>query len=243
VARARVIGADGAATAVASGPVSVNTVVSPGTAGTLVLAEAAGGWSATLNGRPLAQVAQPVDGWAQGFVLPAGGGHLVITRDELARDLSLGAEAAAVLVVFALALPGTRSAVPAPAAGTEAGSETTPVPGRRRDQARERAHRDQAGEPARRDQAGDPAHRDQAGEPAAPGLRGGQHAARHGKPSWRRRGPATRPAPGPPGGGAAPALPDLDPFLGDEETGVSPWVTADPMTAGSPAPQESGDRP
>jgi GT2 family glycosyltransferase len=134
VARARVIGA-GAVTPVSSGPIGVNAVVPPGTSGTLVLAEAAGGWSATLNGRPLATVARPVDGWAQGFVLPAGGGHLVITRDELARDLSLGAEAAAVLVVFALALPGTRSAVPAPAAEAEAGPETTPLPGRRRDRA------------------------------------------------------------------------------------------------------------
>ena len=135
VARARVIGADGAVTPVSSGPIGVNTVVPPGTSGTLVLAEAAGGWSATLNGRPLATVTQPVDGWAQGFVLPAGGGHLVITRNELARDLSLAAEAAAVLVVFALALPGTRSAVPAPAAEAQAGPETTPALGRRRDRA------------------------------------------------------------------------------------------------------------
>jgi GT2 family glycosyltransferase len=135
VARARVIGPSGAVVAVPSGPVGVNTVVSPGTSGTLVLAEAAGGWSATLNGRPLAKLAQPVDGWEQGFVLPAGGGHLVITRNDLARDLSLAIEAAALLVVFALALPGTRSAVPAPAAAAPAGPETTPVPGRRREHA------------------------------------------------------------------------------------------------------------
>ena len=82
VARARVVGADGAVVPVPSGPVGVNTVVPPGTSGTLVLAEPAGGWSATLNGRPLAKLAQPVDGWAQGFVLPAGGGHLVITRNS-----------------------------------------------------------------------------------------------------------------------------------------------------------------
>jgi hypothetical protein len=126
-------GAGGTIAAVPSGPLGVNTTVPAGPSGTLILAEAAGGWSATLNGRPLAKLTQPVDGWAQGFVLPAGGGHLVITRDELARDLSLGAEAAAVVVVFALALPGTRSAVPVPAA--EAGAEPAPVPGRRRDRA------------------------------------------------------------------------------------------------------------
>ena len=136
VARARVIGAGGAVVPVPSGPVGVNTVVPPRTSGTLVLAEPAGGWSATLNGRPLARLAQPVDGWAQGFVLPAGGGRLVITRNELARDLSLAAEAVAVLVVFALALPGTRSAVPAPAGEAKAGpGPATPGPGRRRDRA------------------------------------------------------------------------------------------------------------
>jgi GT2 family glycosyltransferase len=206
VARARVIGADGAATPVSSGPIGVNTVVPPGTSGTLVLAEAAGGWSATLDGRPLANVAQPVDGWAQGFVLPPGGGHLVITRDELARDLSLGAEAAAVLVVFALALPGTRSAVPAPVPEAEAGPET---------------------------RAAD----------AAPGRpRGGQHAARHGKTSRRWRGPAKRPAPGP-SGVAPPAQPDLDAFPGDAEAGLSSWADPGPLTAGSHAARESGDRP
>src|SRR6202041_2635491 len=75
VARARVDGAAGTVAAVPSGPLGVNTTVPPGTSGTLVLAEAAGGWSATLNGRPLTPLAQPVDGGAQGFALPAGRGH------------------------------------------------------------------------------------------------------------------------------------------------------------------------
>ena len=116
VTRARVVTPAGTTIPVPSGPVGVNTVLAPGTAGTLVLAEAAGGWSATLGGKPLAALAAPVDGWAQGFTLPAGGGRLVITRHETARNLSLGVEAAALLVAFVLALPGSRSAVPAPAA-------------------------------------------------------------------------------------------------------------------------------
>jgi GT2 family glycosyltransferase len=137
VARVRVIGAGGSVIPVPSGPIGVQAVVAPGTAGTLVLAEAAGGWSATLNGKPLARLAAPVDGWAQGFVLPAGGGRLVITRDEKARDISLAGEAVAVLIAFALALPGTRTAGPAPTgeAETEPGPETAPVPGRRREHA------------------------------------------------------------------------------------------------------------
>ena len=53
VARARVVTPSGAAVAVPSGPVGVNTRLAPGTAGTLVLAEATGGWSATLDGKPL----------------------------------------------------------------------------------------------------------------------------------------------------------------------------------------------
>jgi GT2 family glycosyltransferase len=413
VARARVIGADGAVTPVPSGPIGVSTVVPPATSGMLVLAEAAGGWSATLNGRPLAAVAQPVDGWAQGFVLPVGGGQLVITRNELARDLSLGIEAAAVLIVFALALPGTRSAVPVPAAEAESGPGTTPVPGRRRDRAdRPRPARWQrrpqfalslgrargVPDPERRPEvetsaatatatvatetgavearateawatetgateacatetgatetgatetgatetgateivateagateteaieagatetvateagatetvATEAAHRSEPTDPSlttAPGpaavvaepwtephvavrpemdasagassarassagassagaspaggtssgpprrSRGGQHAARHGKPSrrWRRPAkppaPAPAPVPGPSGHAVAPAGPDLDLFPGDEDADLSPWVSPDPMTTGSHAPWESGDRP
>jgi len=115
VARARVVTPAGTVIPVPSGPIGVNTVLAPGTSGTLVLAEAAGGWSATLGGRPLARLTAPVDGWAQGFALPAGGGRLVVTRSETARNLSLGAEAAALLIAFVLALPGSRSSAPAPA--------------------------------------------------------------------------------------------------------------------------------
>jgi hypothetical protein len=291
VARARVLTSDGTALPVSSGPLGVNTEVTPATSGTLILAEAAGGWTATLNGRPLTALNAPVDGWAQGFVLPAGGGRLVITRDDLARDLSLAAEAVAVAVVFALALPGTRSAVPAPAAG-ETEPETVPAPGRRRDRAGGtkpggRRQRPQLAFAASRTRgsAADSETRPQTAPtgpllaelpaaappdpwiPAAaadteipsaastgPGTgpipaeprrpRGGQHAARHGKPSKRWRGPAkpspktTRSAEEQP----PPALENLDPFpVGDAD--VSPWTTPDPMPAAPRAPWESGDRP
>jgi GT2 family glycosyltransferase len=317
VARARVIGADGAVVPVPSGLIGLNAVVSPGTSGTLVLAEAAGGWSATLNGRPLAQLARPVDGWAQGFVLPAGGGHLVITRNELARDLSLAGEAAAILVVFALALPGTRAAVPVPAGEAEADPGTTPALGGRRErasgtklarrkrrpefalavgrargpgpdaQAEPQAEPQDTPEPAvqaapwagsgpdvraepgpaaapepwtspgsgdRLPAALDRAHgtgpqrrAEPLTDPGAPAPSGtgaprrprGQHAARHGKPSRRWRGPAKVPAAGPPD----PALEDSGSFPADEDEDISPWVTPDPMTTGSHAPWESGDRP
>src|ERR1019366_9739930 len=79
--------------------------------------------------KPLTTRAKPVGGWAQGFVLPAGGGRLVITRNETARDISRSVEAAAVLVPFALALPGTRASVAAPVAA-QASAESA-RPGRR----------------------------------------------------------------------------------------------------------------
>ena len=132
VARARVVTPSGTAVPVPSGSVGVNATLAPGTSGTVVLAEAAGGWSATLDGKPLTALAAPVNGWAQGFTLPAGGGHLVITRNETARNLSLGAEAAALLLVLVLALPGSRSSVPVPAAQAAADTEAVPAAGRRR---------------------------------------------------------------------------------------------------------------
>jgi len=282
VARARVNGAGGTIAAVPSGSIGVSTTVPPGTSGTLVLAEAAGGWSAALNGRPLAKLTQPVDGWAQGFVLPAGGGHLVITRDELARDLSLGAEAAAVLIVFAFALPGTRSAVPAPAAA--AGAEPAPVPGSRRDRAsgpnparrkrrpqfaptpaaaaadpdpdpdpvtvstapltapRPEPEPEPAPEPWTSPASGYPPPRSEPlvdrGAAAAPVKRprGGQHAARHGKPSRRWRGSARQTS------SDDQQPPTMETVPADDED-LPPWVTPDPMTTGSHAPWESGDRP
>jgi GT2 family glycosyltransferase len=109
VARARVVAADGTVTALSSGSVNLSGVTVPAGGGTLVLAEPYGGWTATLNGQALKSAATPVDGWAQGFVLPAGGGQLSITRNDLARMLSLFLELIATLVICLLALPGKRA--------------------------------------------------------------------------------------------------------------------------------------
>ena len=109
VARVRVIAADGTVTALSANPVSMSDASAPASGGTLVLAEPYGGWTATLNGRALQPIAAPVDGWGQGFVLPAGGGKLSISRNDLAREVSLLAELIAVLAVCMLALPGKRA--------------------------------------------------------------------------------------------------------------------------------------
>jgi GT2 family glycosyltransferase len=292
VARARVLSADGTVLPVPSGPIGVNAVIAPGTSGTLVLAEAAGGWSATLNGHPLTDLAAPVGGWAQGFVLPPGGGRLVISRNETARDLSLGLEAAAVLVVLAFALPGTRTAAPAPTVEPipDVPPAPAPAPGRRRDHARgprlARRRRPQpaflagqaAGPGTAEFRAADPpvvtapdpyAFTGDAGYPAAaaaapssgrtpgrtpadppPGAprrpRGGQHAARHGKPS-RWRGGTAQPA------ASAPVattldefaqdrtLEHLDYFSGYDEVEEPARPLTDPTSAGQRPPWELGD--
>jgi GT2 family glycosyltransferase len=253
VARARVISANGTTVPVGSGPAGVNTVVAARTSGTLVLAEAAGGWSATLNGKPLAALPRPVDGWAQGFVLPAGGGRLVVTRDDLARDISLGGEAAAILVVFAFAMPGTRAAGAA-AGNAEAAPEREtpgPAPGRRRDRASKpkptlRRQRPQpvltGGRPLDAADSGgaefQAADTGRAPVPATEITAGrrprgaGQHAAKHGKPSRRRGGPPRKPA----------SDPDLE-NAGSVPDGVLPPVEHDAMVTGARPPWELGDGP
>jgi GT2 family glycosyltransferase len=109
VARVRVVAADGTTTALSSGAVNLSGVTAPASGGTLVLAEPYGGWTATLNGHALKPVATPVNGWAQGFVLPPGGGQLSVTRNNFARVVSLFLELLATLAICLLALPGKRA--------------------------------------------------------------------------------------------------------------------------------------
>ncbi|HXF19843.1 MAG TPA: glycosyltransferase [Streptosporangiaceae bacterium] len=153
-ARVRVIGPGGTVAAVPSGPVAVSGAAAPHGGGTLVLAEPAGGWSASLNGTPLQPLASPAGGWAQAFRLPAGGGTLDISHSQLSRDLIVAFELLALLVVIGLGLPGARlpgesaaaAAAPADPAsrgerarartaaarGAGGGDEGAAAPGRRR---------------------------------------------------------------------------------------------------------------
>ena len=109
-ARVRVVESSGTVVAVPSGTVNVTAAKAPAAGGTLVLAEPAGGWSASLNGHPLTPLAAPVDGWAQGFRLPPGGGSLSISRSQLTRLAVVLLEGLAVAAVLALGLPGAREA-------------------------------------------------------------------------------------------------------------------------------------
>ncbi len=119
--RVRVLDADGVTTAfldssAATGRIGALGRLPSGAAGRrLVLAEAADpGWRATLDGRPLTPVT--VDGWAQGFRLPATAGNLVVTHQRPWQDaerwLALAVVGLAVLV--ALPMPGVRRRVAGP---------------------------------------------------------------------------------------------------------------------------------
>ncbi|MFE9257105.1 glycosyltransferase family 2 protein [Streptomyces sp. NPDC006879] len=95
---------------VASRAVGAETEVPAGPAGrTLRIADtAAAGWRATLDGQPLKK--KTVDGWAQGFALPAEGGKLVLGYDApLSHTAWNWTQGALALLLLVLALPGRRT--------------------------------------------------------------------------------------------------------------------------------------
>ncbi|MET8771739.1 family 2 glycosyl transferase, partial [Streptomyces sp. NPDC004658] len=160
VGRAAIVPASGSGKArpVTAGPVEIHTTIPSGPAGRVLrLADsAADGWTATLDGKPLTRTT--VDGWAQGFQLPSGGGRLDVTYDApIAHTAWLWAQGALAVVLVVLALPGRRRDVdddlpeeqPLPA-------QATAGEGRRarrlRAQAEEAAAEEQPGTPAQPEQ-------------------------------------------------------------------------------------------
>ncbi|GAA2309728.1 glycosyltransferase [Streptomyces hawaiiensis] len=111
VARATLVPASGAGTPqpVAAGPVDIHTTIPAGAGGRVLrLADSASdGWTATLDGKPLTPTT--VDGWAQGFRLPATGGTLDVTYDDpIGHTAWLWAQGLLAVVLVVLALPGRR---------------------------------------------------------------------------------------------------------------------------------------
>ncbi|MEV5597231.1 glycosyltransferase [Streptomyces sp. NPDC052496] len=100
----------GRATApVPAGPVDAHTDLPAGPDGRVlrVADTADAGWQATLDGKPLKPVT--VDGWAQGFALPASGGRLDLTYDDpMGHTAWLWAQGVLAVVLVVLALPGRR---------------------------------------------------------------------------------------------------------------------------------------
>ncbi|MEV7451685.1 hypothetical protein AB0P20_23215, partial [Streptomyces nigra] len=113
VSRAAIVAGSGAASAapqpVAAGPVDIHTTIGSGADGRVLrLADTADdGWTATLDGAPLTPTT--VDGWAQGFELPASGGRLDVTYDNpFTHTVWLWAQGFLAVVLVVMALPGRR---------------------------------------------------------------------------------------------------------------------------------------
>ena len=119
---------DGTVVPIPSGPVGVSGARLPSAGGTLLLAEPAGDWRASVNGHALTPVPSPAGSWAQAFRVPAGGGTLDLGYPGFGRDLVLLFELLAFLAVAGLALPGMHVAEPEPqratAPSTDADADT-----------------------------------------------------------------------------------------------------------------------
>jgi GT2 family glycosyltransferase len=240
-ARVTVTEAGGTVVPVSSGPVSVTGARVPAAGGTLMLAEPAGGWTATLNGQPLTPLAAPVNGWAQGFRLPPGGGSLSVSHSNASRAAVVALEGLAVLVVAGLGLPGARAA--AEAELEEPASEDDELAGQEAGQGRRRASHGK--EPEERSRRRRLPRRGQEG----PELPLGTEVPR---PAVPARAPSRRAAAVPAGiragwprrGGPSDAE---EPYLGDE-TGPGersypggepfPGDPAYPAYPGSPVPEQ-----
>ncbi|WP_405802317.1 glycosyltransferase [Streptomyces halstedii] len=97
---------------VGSGPVEAHTDLPDGDAGRVLrLADTADpGWTATLDGRAL--IPKTLDGWAQGFELPAKGGRLDLTYDApFTHTVWVWAQVALGVVLVVMALPGRRKEI------------------------------------------------------------------------------------------------------------------------------------
>ncbi|HLQ56908.1 MAG TPA: glycosyltransferase [Streptosporangiaceae bacterium] len=243
-ARVRVVQAGGKIVPLPSGAVAVAGAAAPATGGTIELAEPAGGWSATLNGHPLARVPSPAGGWAQAFRLPPGGGLLSISHDDTGHNTALLLELVVAVAVAVLALPGINSAAAAPAAAAarDSGAAEPGVPagragrGRRgrgegRTRGRDKGRAGRAGRPGRKpnDDGQGPRrpHRSLPPDPAA------REVAGRGTASLDAAGP------GPPAGGYHPGSPAAWPVSQHPA-----WPASQPGPGPGPQPASGrGGRP
>ncbi|MFD9304768.1 glycosyltransferase family 2 protein [Streptomyces sp. NPDC060048] len=128
---------------VASGPVEAHTKIPAGEADGAgrvlrVADRAAPGWQATLDGKPLKP--KTLDGWAQGFELPAEGGRLdLVHEDALTRTAWHWAQGLLALVLLVMALPGRRASLDDDLPDEEAAPAEEAGAGRRARRLREQA--------------------------------------------------------------------------------------------------------
>ncbi|MFG3078501.1 glycosyltransferase [Streptomyces sp. NPDC048225] len=167
---------------VAAGPVEIHTDIEAGADGRVLrLADtAAEGWTATLDGKPLTRTT--VDGWAQGFELPASGGRLDVTYDDpFTHTAWLWVQGLLGVVLVVLALPGRRRDVDDDLPD-EPLVPARPVEGEGRRARRLRAQAEAEAE---------------AEAPAAPGAEPQPHPGTAGEPAEQPEPPAEAPAPVP----------------------------------------------
>ncbi|MFF2654750.1 glycosyltransferase [Streptomyces sp. NPDC058045] len=212
---------DGEALPVAAGPVELHTTVPAGAEGRVLrLADsAADGWQATLDGRPL--TATKVDGWAQGFQLPASGGRLDVTFEAPVSHTGwLWAQGALAVVLVVLALPGRRRVVDDDLPEPEAEVPAQPVEGEGRRARRLRAQAE-AEQSARTEQPGTAPQFSPDQPPADPYPAGTAHP-------MGEEPPATPAPPAPPGAepapGAAPPPPGSPPPV-PQQADYGSWDT------------------
>ncbi|MFI9262658.1 glycosyltransferase [Streptomyces sioyaensis] len=208
--------------AVPSGPVDAHTKVPDGADGRVLrLADAADeGWQATLNGTPLKPMT--VDGWAQGFALPAGGGTLDLTHENpLGHTLWLSAQGLLAVTLVVLALPGRRREIDDDLPEDAAVAQAAAASGDGRRARRLRAQAEAAGTPDAAD----------AGVPAAPE---GEQPLDPATDPAAGAVPVPDPAAGDPYG-AVPQQPSYDQWPAAPQAapdGQQPYAPADPYQAG-----------
>ncbi|SOE13312.1 Glycosyltransferase, GT2 family [Streptomyces sp. 2323.1] len=208
--------------AVPAGPVDAHTKVPDGADGRVLrLADAADeGWQATLNGTPLKPMT--VDGWAQGFALPAGGGTLDLTHENpLGHTLWLWAQGLLAVTLVVLALPGRRREIDDDLPEDAAAVQAAAASGDGRRARRLRAQAEAAGTPDAAD----------TGVPAAPE---GEQPLDPATDPAAGAVPAPDPAAGDPYG-AVPQQPSYDQWPAAPQAapdGQQPYAPADPYQAG-----------
>lgn len=115
---------------VPAGPVEAHGKIPAGEAGRVlrIADRADAGWQATLDGKPLKP--KTLDGWAQGFELPADGGRLdLVHESSLVRTAWHWAQGLLALVLLVMALPGRREQLDDDLPEEEASIPSQPGPG------------------------------------------------------------------------------------------------------------------
>lgn len=115
---------------VAAGPVEAHGKIPAGEAGRVlrIADRADADWQATLDGKPLKP--KTLDGWAQGFELPADGGRLdLVHEDSLVKTAWHWTQGLLALVLLVMALPGRRERLDDDLPEEEAAIPAQPGPG------------------------------------------------------------------------------------------------------------------